>query len=93
MTVSETVNSHELDMLETQDIFTHMQTRLVHNFASLSLNHNQMHLICRDEWVASGFRDMPEDRGEPWDMFDKEDMSDMFSRAMLEKMQLVGEYA
>ena len=34
---------------------------------------------------------MPEDRGEPWDMFDKEDMSDMFSRAMLEKMQLVGE--
>ena len=35
---------------------------------------------------------MPEDRGEPWDMFDKEDMSDMFSRAMLEKMQLVGEY-
>ena len=42
--------------------------------------------------MASGFRDMPEDRGEPWDMFDKEDMSDMFSRAMLEKMQLVGEY-
>ena len=42
--------------------------------------------------MASGFRDMPEDRGEPWDMFDKDDMSDMFSRAMLEKMQLVGEY-
>ena len=94
MTVSETVNSHELDMLETQDIFTHMQTRLVHwfTFATKSLNLNQMYLICRDEWVASGFRDMPEDRGEPWDMFDKEDMSDMFSRAMLEKMQLVGEY-
>ena len=33
VTVSETVNSHELDMLETQDIFTHMQTRLVHTFA------------------------------------------------------------
>ena len=33
MTVSETVNSHELDMLETQDIFTHMQTRLLLYFA------------------------------------------------------------
>ena len=29
VTVSETVNSHELDMLETQDIFTHMQSRLL----------------------------------------------------------------
>ena len=28
-----------------------------------------------------------EDREEPGEMFDKEDMSDMFSRAMLEKMQ------
>ena len=46
MTVSETVNSHELDMLETQDIFTHMQTRLVHwfTFATKSLNHNQIQM-------------------------------------------------
>ena len=31
-----------------------------------------------------------EDREEPGEMFDKEDMSDMFSRAMLEKMQPEG---
>ena len=42
VTVSETVNSHELDMLETQDIFTHMQSRLVTS-ASQSLNLNQMY--------------------------------------------------
>ena len=55
VTVSETVNSHELDMLETQDIFTHMQTRLVHwfTFATKSLNLNQMYYFQRrvgGEW-------------------------------------------
>ena len=34
--------------------------------------------------------DLMEDREEPGEMFDKEDMSDMFSRAMLEKMQPEG---
>ena len=34
--------------------------------------------------------DLGEGIGEPFEMFEKEDMSDMFKRAMLEKMQLVG---
>ena len=32
-----------------------------------------------------------EDKEEPKEMFDKEDMTDMFSRAMFEKMQPQGE--
>merc|ERR1719167_631043 len=40
--------------------------------------------------VAGGIGDLGLGIGEPFDMFEKEDMSDMFRRAMLEKMQLVG---
>ena len=40
--------------------------------------------------VADGVGDLGEGIGEPFEMFEKEDMSDMFRRAMLEKMQLVG---
>ena len=43
--------------------------------------------IFRDEWVSGGVSDLMEDKEEPKEMFDKEDMTDMFSRAMLEKMQ------
>ena len=46
--------------------------------------------VSRDEWVSGGGSELTEDREEPGEMFDKEDMSDMFSRAMLEKMQPEG---
>merc|ERR1712183_551913 len=39
--------------------------------------------------VADGVGDLGAGIGEPFEMFEKEDMSDMFRRAMLEKMQLV----
>jgi len=45
----------------------------------------------RDVEVAEGIGDLGEGIGEPFEMFQKEDMSDMFRRAMLEKMQLVDE--
>ena len=41
--------------------------------------------------VADGVGDLGAGIGEPFEMFEKEDMSDMFKRAMLEKMQLTGE--
>ena len=41
--------------------------------------------------VGDGVGDLGAGIGEPFEMFEKEDMSDMFRRAMLEKMQLVGE--
>merc|ERR1719167_1849816 len=41
--------------------------------------------------VADGVGDLGAGIGEPFEMFEKEDMSDMFKRAMLEKMQLVDE--
>ena len=45
----------------------------------------------REVEVADGVGDLGEGIGEPFEMFEKEDMSDMFKRAMLEKMGLVGE--
>ena len=42
--------------------------------------------------VADGVGDLGAGIGEPFEMFEKEDMSDMFKRAMLEKMGLVGVY-
>ena len=42
--------------------------------------------------VADGVGDLGAGIGEPFEMFEKEDMSDMFKRAMLEKMGLVGAY-
>jgi len=68
VSVSNTVNSKELDDLVTVNIFTSMETR--------------------DEWVSFGFGDLMADKQEPWSTLDKEDMSEQFSRAMLEKMQL-----
>lgn len=44
----------------------------------------------REVEVADGIGDLGAGIGEPFEMFEKEDMSDMFKRAMLEKMQLVG---
>merc|ERR1712013_547592 len=43
----------------------------------------------REVEVADGIGDLGAGIGEPFEMFEKEDMSDMFKRAMLEKMQLV----
>lgn len=43
----------------------------------------------RDVEVAEGIGDLGAGLGEPFEMFEKEDMSDMFKRAMLEQMQLV----
>ena len=54
------------------------------------VNHFWYFYVSRDEWVSGGSSDLMEDREEPGQMFDKEDMSDMFSRAMLEKMQPEG---
>ena len=51
-----------------------------------------MPLILSEVEVADGVGDLGEGIGEPFEMFEKEDMSDMFKRAMLEKMQLVGKY-
>ena len=42
----------------------------------------------REVEVADGVGDLGAGIGEPFEMFEKEDMSDMFKRAMLEKMQL-----
>ena len=42
--------------------------------------------------VGDGVGDLGAGIGEPFEMFEKEDMSDMFRRAMLEKMQLVGKF-
>ena len=41
--------------------------------------------------MSGGVSDLMEDKEEPREMFDKEDMTDMFSRAMFEKMQPEGE--
>ena len=41
--------------------------------------------------MSGGVSDLLEDKEEPIELFDKEDMSDMFSRAMFEKMQPQGE--
>ena len=49
-------------------------------------------IIFSEVEVADGVGDLGEGIGEPFEMFEKEDMSDMFKRAMLEKMQLVGKY-
>jgi len=69
VTVSNTVNSKELDDLVTEDFFTYMETR--------------------DEWFSEKVRNLQPETEDPVGMFEKEDMTDMFSRAMLEKMQLV----
>jgi hypothetical protein len=46
-------------------------------------------LFCRVVELATGVGDLRV--RDPFERFEKEDMSDMFKRAMLEKMQLVGE--
>jgi len=69
VTVSNTVNSKELDDLLTEDFFTYMETR--------------------DEWCSKKVRNLQPETEDPVGLFDKEDMTDMFGRAMFEKMQLV----
>ena len=49
-----------------------------------------MLLFSRDEWISCDFKEMMDGQQAPYNDFDKEDMTDMFSRAMFEKMQLVG---
>ena len=41
--------------------------------------------------MAAGIGDLGAGIGEPFEYLETEDMSDMFRRAMFEKMQLVGE--
>jgi len=55
----------------------------------LVMNNIGSSLRNRSVEVADGIGDLGLGIGEPFDMFEKEDMSDMFRRAMLEKMQLV----
>lgn len=52
---------------------------------------NNFYCPNRDVEVAAGIGDLGPCTEEPFDMFDKEDMSDMFRRAMLEKMGLIGQ--
>ena len=52
---------------------------------------SRVQIFVREVEVADGVGDLGAGIGEPFEMFEKEDMSDMFKRAMLEKMQLVGE--
>ena len=47
--------------------------------------------LFRNVEVGDGVGDLGKGVGEPFEMLDKEDMSDMFRRAMFEKMNLVGE--
>ena len=70
--VSGTINSKELDDLNTMSWFSQLE--------------------CRRDWVAGGGVDLLAGQPEPYQEFEKADMSDMFSRAMLEKMQLVGKF-
>ena len=70
--VSGTINSKELDDLNTTSWFSQLE--------------------CRRDWVAGGGADLLAGQPEPYQEFEKADMSDMFSRAMLEKMQLVGKF-
>jgi len=46
--------------------------------------------IYRDEWFSKKVRNLQPETEDPVGLFDKEDMTDMFGRAMFEKMQLVG---
>ena len=87
VSLSSRVNTKELDDLVTTDIYTYMESR---RGSSSSLRLESQYVF-RDEWVSGGVSDLMEDKEEPCEMFDKEDMSDMFSRAMLEKMQPQGE--
>jgi hypothetical protein len=48
-------------------------------------------MATREVEVADGIPDPGAGMPEPYEPFEKEDMSDMFKRAMLEKMQLIGE--
>ena len=43
--------------------------------------------------MSVGGSDLMEDKDEAGEMLDKEDMTDMFSRAMLEKMQPEGRHS
>ena len=85
VSVSNTVNSKELDDLVTINIFTSMETRLTSEIDVRACN-----FCFRDEWISCGFGDLLADKQEPWSTLDKEDLSEQFSRAMLEKMQLIG---
>ena len=46
--------------------------------------------IFREVEVGEGYGDLGAGIGEPFEMFEKEDMSDMFRRAAFEKMNLFG---
>jgi len=59
----------------------------------LVMGDNFGNMKSREVEVADGVGDLGAGIGEPFEMFEKEDMSDMFKRAMLEKMQLVDEPA
>ena len=87
VSLSSRVNTKELDDLVTTDIYTYMESR---RGSSSSLRLESQYVF-RDEWVSGRVSDLMEDKDKPCEMFDKEDMSDMFSRAMLEKMQPQGE--
>lgn len=57
----------------------------------LNMNDWSINLPNRDVEVGEGVGDLGAGIGEPYEPFDKEDMSDMFRRAMFEKMNLVDE--
>jgi len=59
----------------------------------LEMGDNFGNMKRRNVEVADGIGVLGSGIGEPFEMFEKEDMSDMFKRAMLEKMQLFDEPA
>ena len=64
---------------------SHISRLLLNDQVCTSLHYSEVE-------VADGVGDLGAGIGEPFEMFEKEDMSDMFRRAMLEKMQLVGKF-
>ena len=82
VSVTKTISSKELDDLIVGDSFNSMATRWRYSC-------NVINSI-REVEVADGIGDLGAGLFEDFEYFDKEDMSDMFKRAMLEKMQLMG---
>ena len=87
--VSKTISSKELDDLVTRFKYS----PLIGQYSKHSHLRDMFTNMKNGEVeVADGVGDLGAGIGEPFEMFEKEDMSDMFKRAMLEKMGLVGAY-
>jgi len=79
---------------KAEPIWYNCTTAVVTHYSSKELDDLEMgldgfnNMPRRDVEVAAGIGDLGAGIGEPFEMFEKEDMSDMFRRAMLEKMAM-----